>query len=691
MTTLPYQTQTSRPHAERWQRYWRLITRRWWILLLLVSISVCYRAYQLRQQPVEYSSSAKLVLQGRIQLSKSSTYQEEMSHLFGTQKNILEGRNLRARVKDQLSLTHPDLKPSSVRLFVEREQMSGVINLRARGQSGPYTQAYLDSVLDNYMAIRSEMRASVSGQTLSAITEQLNRLSEKIEEEEHALTEYRNKHDLILAKEGQNKAAEYLDRLMDKRASLETRLSFIRKLDVEQDINRRSQLISAPMTLADDGHATPHDSLAGSERDFLRTKREIAMLEVELNRMSQVMKPKHPKIRSLNARIANLKALLNVFRQESETLNTERARALEVELENLNQEIAAWEAKTSEMQRLLAESQRLQEKLNRTRTNHKELLLRMHEVDQARSLDQDNFTVMERASAPSKAHQDSRKPLISAALLGLVAGAGILLLINHFDDRLHSSTEYFERFAYDFLGSIPEISRDESQRLVSADDERPFFAESYRKLRSSILYKKWDGTRPSTILVTSAIPFDGKSTVASNLATVFAMSGSKVLLIDGDLRRGALHDRFGQRNDKGLSEVLTGHCELADVIVPTGHGLLDLLPRGQASIDTVEAFLRHSTREMFQRLDAVYDYVVIDSAPVLVADDTLSLAPLADTTLFVIRLDRTPARLAEKALTNLEQRQVTVGGVILNFDHAYIGEYYAYDYSKYYAKVGETT
>ena len=100
--------------------------------------------------------------------------------------------------------------------------------------------------------------------------------------------------------------------------------------------------------------------------------------------------------------------------------------------------------------------------------------------------------------------------------------------------------------------------------------------------------------------------------------------------------------------------------------------------------------LNPSTQQLFTELKAVYDYIVIDSAPVLVADDTLSLAPLVDTSLFVIRLDRTPARFAEKAIQALDQRQVEVGGAVLNFDQSFTGEYYAYDYAKYYAKFAKT-
>lgn len=686
MDTPTHPTQHKRPSPEIWRRYTRLLMQRWWILLLFISTMVCYKAYKLQKQPDEFISSAKLVLQGRIQIDKASSYQEEMTNLFGTQKDILEGPTLARRVDNQLKLLHSDLERSSVRLYIERAKLSGVINIKARGQRGSFTQAYLNTVLDEYMDLRGEMRSEVSNEALSDVTDQLNRLREQVESAEKELEEFHQQNDIVVLQNGSNRDGDYLTQLVDKRSALETRLNFLKQLDVEQDINRRSQ---AESSVGDSERGANIYQLAASERDFLTTKREIAMLEVERNRRAKVWKPRHPGIIELNSRIAAAQTLLNVFREQSSDLSRERARALEVELTSLNAEIAEWEKRTLSTNRLLAASQHLTNKVARVRSPYEKLLLKMHEIDQAKNLDQDTFSIMERASAPYRLQQSAFKPLLGSALMGLFAGLAVLLLLNRLDDTLHSASEYFERFSQDFLGAIPKVDGDKSTQLVSSDDERPFFAEAYRKLRSSILYKRWPNGAPKTMLITSAIPFDGKSTVASNLAAVLAMSGAEVLLVDADLRRGALHKRLGKDIAPGLSDVLLGSCPLFEAIAETDHANLDLLPRGKVTNEAIETLLKARTREIFTQLENVYDYIVVDSAPVLVADDTLSLAPVADTTLFVIRLNRTPGRLAERALSNLEQRQVSIGGVILNFDHAFVGEYYTYDYSKYYETIAE--
>jgi len=220
--------------------------------------------------------------------------------------------------------------------------------------------------------------------------------------------------------------------------------------------------------------------------------------------------------------------------------------------------------------------------------------------------------------------------------------------------------------------------------LLEADDARHVFAESYRNVRSSIFFMPYDGPRPKTLLITSAVPNEGKSTVASNLAITMAFSGASTLLIDADLRRGALRESFGVSSKIGLSEVLKQEVNWREVVVPTSYPNLFLLPRGKILPQPSEHLLRESTDTILKEIYAYYDYIIIDSSPVLAADDTTSLAPKIDATLFVVRLSHTSARLTRKALQLLYDRQVNVPGIILNFVDTSLPEYYYYQYSEYY-------
>jgi len=181
------------------------------------------------------------------------------------------------------------------------------------------------------------------------------------------------------------------------------------------------------------------------------------------------------------------------------------------------------------------------------------------------------------------------------------------------------------------------------------------------------------------------VPSEGKSTISANLAITMALSGARTLLIDCDLRRGAIREAFGIDSKIGFSEVLKGEVNWREVVVPTAYDTLFVLPRGKTLGQPSEHLLRDSTDALLRAIYHHYDYVIIDSSPVLAADATTSLAPKIDATLFVVRLSYTSARLTKKGLELLYNRQVNVPGVILNFVDTSLPEYYYYQYSEYYS------
>ena len=234
------------------------------------------------------------------------------------------------------------------------------------------------------------------------------------------------------------------------------------------------------------------------------------------------------------------------------------------------------------------------------------------------------------------------------------------------------------------LGQIPEQRQRGDVALLRPNDDRHLYAEAFRNVRSSILFKNWQGKPPKTILVTSAVPNEGKTTVTSNLAVTMATSGARVLLADCDLRRGGVSELFKLPGGPGLSEVLLGKLHWRDAVQETGIRGLDLLARGEVFDQTSEMLLSKTAEEVLREMGDEYDYVIFDSAPVLVADDTPSFAPKIDMVLFVVRLSSTMARLSGKALDLLYDRQVNVGGVILNRSTTNLKEYTYYNYASYY-------
>jgi capsular exopolysaccharide synthesis family protein len=164
-----------------------------------------------------------------------------------------------------------------------------------------------------------------------------------------------------------------------------------------------------------------------------------------------------------------------------------------------------------------------------------------------------------------------------------------------------------------------------------------------------------------------------------------SLTGSRVLLVDGDLRRGELHRTFGLSNERGLGDVLAGKEILSKALQPTSVSGLTLLSRGHDAPNPGELYLSSSTDEFLKKVYAEFEYIVIDSSPVLAADDTTSLAPKVDATVFVFRFTSSSIRASRKALELLRERQTNVIGIVCNDVSEAMQEYYYYRYPDYYA------
>ena len=259
-----------------------------------------------------------------------------------------------------------------------------------------------------------------------------------------------------------------------------------------------------------------------------------------------------------------------------------------------------------------------------------------------------------------------------------------MLFRDQIDVRVSSSGDLEARFGQHLLAEIPAEAHQGPLEPLQENDSRHAFSEALRALRSSLLYLPFEGERPKTILITSAAPDEGKSTIALNLAITMALADVSVLLVDGDLRRGSLHRWFDQESEPGLSDLLLGRRTLAECIRPTSITNLDLISQGNQVPNPGELFLGENLNQFLRDVHASYQYVIFDSSPIMAAADTTSLAPKLDALIFVLRDAVSSTRLSKKALELLHDRQANVIGIVFNGVAETHQDYYHYRYPEYY-------
>jgi len=678
-------TSWSAAFITRLHRYKSLFLRRWWIPVLTTCLGLFVEAFLIYQMPPSYMSSSKMMLAGKLNIAQGAVYSEDSVNFYGTQVQLMQGAEVRHSAESLVRTAHPELQPVPVEIIVIQKPRTSIFDLSAIGSAPEYTQAYLNALMQKYLDFKRGMREDRGHEITTGITEQLIQVEKDLRNGEDEMLEFQKQNNIGFIQEQGNSAAQYLVKLNQQYAQLKTEYDLLNLLDLDQNLDRAQNKSEAVGSQGSDNQGLPFSDV-GPEADYLKAKQQIQLLKAERETLARDLRPNHPKIIKLNDEITKQDKLIGLFRADTlEKLKTRR-ESIGKQMENLQANIKEWEAKALDLSQRLAQFNRIKGKVDRLKTLYDRLTNNLKEIDVSQVVGgEDQVSIMEMATAPVSVRPGLIKSLLIGFGIGGLAGLAILILLDRIDDRMASFSEFQHHFSENILGQIPKEKTKGKVDLLQPDDARHVFAESYRNIRSSIFFMPYEGPRPKSFLITSAVPSEGKSTVSANLAITMALSGARTLLIDCDLRRGAIREAFGISSKIGFSEVLKGEVNWQEVVVPTAVPTLFVLPRGKTLSQPSEHLLRDSTEALLKEIYQHYDYVIIDSSPVLAADDTTSLAPKIDATLFVVRLSYTSARLTKKSLELLYNRQVNVPGVILNFVDTSLPEYYYYQYSEYYS------
>lgn len=665
-------------------RYFDLLRRRWWVLMLTVSLGLCAAAWFLLQQPPAYLSIGRLMVSGQIRISEGAQYSEELMNFFGTQIELMQSGEVRQRAHKRVQALYPELARDEVKLEVGQVPRASIFIMKAIGRSSQYSQAYLDACMDEYISVKKQMRSQKSESTAGAIADELVQLEKEMQKDEQETHDFQKENNIGFLREEGNSAGIYLAGINRRLADLRTEFDLLARLDLDQNLERQPV---SPQTAADAGGPQQDTGMAsfGPLAEYQKAKQKLEELLAEREDLGKNLRPKHPSMVALAEQISKGEALIESYRRQSIDAIKTRREAIRLQIENLEETAKQWGIKAIDLSRRIADFEKIKSKQERTKVQYDRLLASMHSVDVTKRVDQDIISILEKASFPISTRPGLEIIIAAGIAAGALAGLAILFILDKLDDRVGSFVEVRSNFADNVLGQIPKEATKGGVGLLVANDSRHSLLESFRTLRSSLIFLPVESVRPKSLMITSATPGEGKTTVSSNLAISLAFSGAKTLLVDADLRRGRLHTLFKTPEDRqqGFSQVLQGKIKWQEAIVQTSTPNLTLLPCGKGLAHPGEHFLGKVTDEFLREIYKHFEYIIFDSAPVMAADDALSLAPKIDGTLFVLRFAVSSVRTTRKSLELLAQRRVNLLGLVCNdvklseSEHGY-GYYYDY-------------
>jgi len=404
-----------------------------------------------------------------------------------------------------------------------------------------------------------------------------------------------------------------------------------------------------------------------------------------------------------NDKIVNLKAKIaqqtKAVNEEEGRLLTQAQSAFELAKANEAQTDAALEQQKKEaydLRNQLVEYTIRQRDFESQRTLYEGLLQKLRTAGIEAGLESMEIDIIDKAEVPLSPVLKSESTIVLTYLtVSLVLGLALAFLLEALDTGLRSIAEIENITELPSLAIVPRAKRASAEQLATMTtverninvltQPKSQFTESFRSLRTALLLSSTTGREPKYILCTSATPSEGKTTIASNLAVILAQRGTRVLLLDGDLRRPNIHHRFGLAGRLGMSTVLSGQTTLEDSVQSVAEVPgLDILASGPVPPFPTEMLSSQTMTDLLHHAGRLYTYVVIDSPPILSVTDGVLLSRQVDAVVLVVRHGKSSKHIVRRGRDLLVRSGAPMAGIVLNAVDLNAPEYYGYyGYSGY--------
>jgi len=572
------------------------------------------------------------------------------------------------------------------KLKVEAIEFGNVINITFTSLDPKMAARVANEMPEAYIVDQLEAKFEATEKANSWLAEQLSELETKVVESERAVEIYRDEYglaassDLNILDAQLSESNSQLIIARAERAEVDARLAQLRRLLAGggQGVETATEVMSSTLV----------QELRAQEAQALSRASELS---IEYG-------PKHPRMLQVQAELVEIRERIH---SEVERI----AKGMEQEAEFANTRVASLEGslrgaqgQTSEQNKQAIQLRALQREAAANRTLYETFLNRFKETSSTQGLQSSDARVISKAEVPGWPSFPNRKKMVTNyILLSFLGACGLVLGLQMLNPGMMSPEQVHKVLGEYVLGLIPNVPGKVLLHDYVLQKSSSAVVEALNSLKFSLALS--DPDHPvKAVAVTSSVPEEGKTTLAISLARVMASSGKKVLLVDGDMRRSSVGKRLGLTGKHaGLSDlVVAGDVNLAEFVLRDEKSTVDYLPPGTAKYaNATDIFASQRMQAIIELLKARYDMVIIDTPPVMAVADARIIGRAVDKTLFVVRWDKTPRKVARAAIDQLRRAEVSIAGVVLQqvdlkrygrVGYGNSGYYYHYGrYGKYYS------
>ncbi len=517
-----------------------------------------------------------------------------------------------------------------------------------------------------------------------------------LEKSEAALNAYRSEKGIIpglISLDG--KDAIVLDRLSDLSKDLTTAQVARISLEAQVSLIKKHQYSSLPSIIDDVTIEGMNKSLDG--------------LYAQRAALASQFKASYPPLAKLDAEIGDMQARLAAMINAKVGALQSQYEEADAKVAELQDEMDKQRQETLRLNDSAAQYAMLQRDVDTNRELYNAILTRIKDVEMSGDIQSKNVSVINSAEVPGGPTSPKKLlALMLASMGGLGLGLGLAFIVEMTDNTLKNPEEAENYLKLPNLGVVPEFSSvngksayaprelmsgggggastvlPPGRELVTTHGSYSRVGEAYRNLRTALLLSRAGGP-PKVTLITSAMSREGKTVTAVNISVMLSQLGGNVLLIDADLRRARCHRVLAVDNHLGLTEVLTGSRELVEMIRATEIENLYFLGAGSVPPNPTELLNSPRMAEVMTQLRERYEYIVIDSAPVLPVSDSMVLSKLTDGVVLVANGSATPRQQVKTACARLEYARAKILGLVLNKVKIHSPDYHNYYHQDYYS------